>query len=210
MGRLSLHNMKYILLLLLFFNSRLLSYVSPEDFNEHLTPSHLLVGYLNSVLNHFWKQWSREYLLELRGSHRHSSTPSTLSNVKIGDVVVFHNEDHPRGFWRLTQVERLITVKDSHTRGAVVKLSTKNDHSMTLQHPLHLLYPLEINHCTEQSDQNLLTEFDRQPENNPENELPQDNQNEDSPPRRKPIRQSALRAQDCFKQWYSQLLNEDR
>ena len=79
-------------------NSRPLSYVSRDDCEEPLTPSHLIVGrrlwslpddlthsedaedpdfelsdevlqrrakYLNSVINHFWHRWSREYLLEL-------------------------------------------------------------------------------------------------------------------------------------------------
>jgi len=82
-----------------------------------------------------------------------------VSNIKIGDVViVVHNENHPRGFWRLGQVERLITEKDSHTRGTMVRLSNKNDHSTILQCPLQLLYSLEINHCSEESDQSLSTE----------------------------------------------------
>ena len=77
-------------------NSHPLSYISSDDTEEPLTPSHLLVGrrilslpdnlsyselddyyevtdvsiqrrakHLNSVLNHFWKRWSKEYLLEL-------------------------------------------------------------------------------------------------------------------------------------------------
>ena len=86
----------------MIINSHPLSYVTPDDLKEPLTPSHFLTGkrtmsipdgistdqnwdddiqitipelsrhmrHLNSVLNHFWKRWKREYLLELRESHR--------------------------------------------------------------------------------------------------------------------------------------------
>jgi len=133
-----------------------------------------------------------------------------VSNVKIGEVVVVHDENHPRGFWRLGQVERLITGKDGHTRGAVVRLSNKNGHSTTLQCPLQLLYPLEISHCSEPPQQNLSTESISQPEINSENEQPQDVPNKDNSPHRRLVRQAASRARDHFKEWLSQLLNEDR
>ena len=78
-------------------NSRPLSYLSIEDIEELLTPSHLLIGQrelnlsdgnlhcglfegndmeftheslnrrmdrLNKALNHFWKWWKNEYLLQ--------------------------------------------------------------------------------------------------------------------------------------------------
>ena len=83
-------------------NSRPLSYVSSDDIEEPLTPSHLLVGrrilglpedpcyevssdpdfdvtpktldkrmqHLSQILNHFWRRWRSEYLLNLRESHR--------------------------------------------------------------------------------------------------------------------------------------------
>lgn len=78
-------------------NSRPLAYLSSEDVEEPLTPSHLLVGYriltlpdptipddpdyspegmtrrmshLSRVLKHFWNRWKKEYLLELREFHR--------------------------------------------------------------------------------------------------------------------------------------------
>ena len=85
----------------MILNSRPLSYVSTEDLEEPLTPSHLLCGrrllslpddntsdspdfdpeitqgelnkrmhHLSNVMNHFWRRWRNEYLLELRNSHR--------------------------------------------------------------------------------------------------------------------------------------------
>ena len=98
-------------------NSRPLSYVHPDDLEEPLTPSHLIVGcrllslpdhltyiepvddedfglsvntlqqrtkHLNNVINHFWRRWS-----------------------KVSDVVVIHDEDSPRGFWKLVKGAKL-------------------------------------------------------------------------------------------------------
>ena len=106
-------------------NSRPLSYVSPNDLEELLTPSHLLVGrrltslpdhtqyeqepnedfktspeiltrrmrFLNNVLQKFWKQWKREYLLEPRNKHRGKGHLSKdHGTVSKGDVVVVRDD----------------------------------------------------------------------------------------------------------------------
>ena len=159
-------------------NSRPLSYVSSEDVEEPLTPSHLLVGrrilslpdnlcyqrdindddfevdsdhlnkrvkHLNNVINHFWKRWRHEYLLELRESHRTNQGESRGSPIATGDIVLVHDEHQPRGFWKLAQVKETIVGKDGRVRGAVLKLSTKDGQATFLRRPLQLLYPLEIN-----------------------------------------------------------------
>ena len=101
-----------------------LSYVSTEDTDEPLTPSHLMTGrrllslpdsfyygdriedeslisttdlnkrmiYLNKILENFWQRWNKEYVLELRNTHRSSTFKE--SNINIGDMVLvltFHN-----------------------------------------------------------------------------------------------------------------------
>ncbi len=92
-------------------NSRPVSYMSMDDIEEPLTPSHLLIGrtvlslpdhlcrgaeddgdirtgpeiltkrarHLNNVLDRFWAWWRKEYLLELRETHRHHHLPLTHS-----------------------------------------------------------------------------------------------------------------------------------
>ena len=123
-------------------NSRPISYLGSDDVEEPLTPSHLLVGrrtlnlpdnlayrdkefkitdealqktakHLSSVLNHFWKSWSKEYLLGLRDAHRQKCSSNTSPVVKVGDVVLVHNQDHPQGFWKMAQVQKLLTGRNS-------------------------------------------------------------------------------------------------
>lgn len=64
--------------------------------------------------------------------------------VKLGDIVVIHEDNLQRGLWKLELVQKPIIGKDGLTRGAVVKTRTHNqDRSTTLRRPLQRLYPLE-------------------------------------------------------------------
>ena len=163
----------------MILNSRPLSYVSTEDLEEPLTPSHLLTGrrllslpdcalrpktdldddldispthltnrmkYLNKTLDHFWRRWRLEYLLELRDCHRYGQgTGSTdKATVLVGDIVLVHSDDRPRGLWRLARVENLLRGADGHVRGAVVRVHFRDTRSTLLRRPLKRLYPLEV------------------------------------------------------------------
>ena len=159
----------------MILNCRPLSYVSSEDPEEPITPSHLLCGrrlmslpdgnasdtpdydtemrpqdvdrrmrHLSNVMNHFWKRWREEYLLELRNSHRYTTQNNTNKAVSTGDVVVVHDEDQPRGKWWIGKVEDPLVGADGHVRGAVVRVQSKGGKSTTLRRPVQRLYPLEI------------------------------------------------------------------
>ena len=159
-------------------NSRPLSYISAADYEEPLTPSHLLVGrrllnlpdhlehicnsgdedfevnasqlskrmkHLASVLNHFWKRWRSEYLNELRESHRYSAKKTKrCPSVSRGDVVIVHDDALPRGFWKLGQIQEVLTGRDGQSRAALVRVATRDRQHILLRRPLQLLYPLEI------------------------------------------------------------------
>ena len=156
-------------------NCRPLSYVSSEDPEEPLTPSHLLCGrrlmslpdsntsdspdydidvqprdlsrrmqHLSNILNHFWKRWRNEYLIELRNAHRHQSQNDASTAISIGDVVIVHEENQPRGKWRVGKILDLIAGADSCIRGAVVEVRSKGGKSVKLKRPVQRLYPLEI------------------------------------------------------------------
>ena len=66
--------------------------------------------YLHTILQHFWTRWRREYLLELRESHRRSQGHGSIK-ISIGDVVIIH-DDTPRGMWRLGLVEEKLQGRD--------------------------------------------------------------------------------------------------
>ena len=107
---------------------------------------------VNTVLEHFWKRWKREYmyLLELRESHHHANHPpkkSHCSPIAVGDMVLFHEDSKPRGFWKIAKVESLTTGTDGLTRGAVVKVVSSAGRPTMLRRPLQLLYPLEVQQC---------------------------------------------------------------
>ena len=118
-----------------------LSYVSSEDPEKPLTPSHLLCGrrlmslphsntsdspdydvdvqprdlsrrmqHLSNILNHLWKIWRNEYLMEPRDAHRHQSQSNSSTAISIGE------ENQPRGKWRVGKILDLIAGADSCIR----------------------------------------------------------------------------------------------
>ena len=158
-------------------NSKPLSYLSSEDIEEPLTPSHLLIGrrvlslpsyaphqyeedlevshssltrrmkYLDLTLDHFWKRWQTEYLLELRECHLYGGSGNNTGHntVSVGDVVLVHNEGCPRGLWRLARVEDVLIGADGYARSVIIRVHSKDTNSKLLKRPLRCLYPLEVN-----------------------------------------------------------------
>ena len=128
-------------------NARPLTYEYSEVDEEVLTPSHLIYGrriksipdeivepddvvseaqcsarfkYLSTRLAHFWNQWQREYLANLREFHR-CQVRNQNRTIEVGDVVVVYDEEKKRGEWKLGVVESLVKGKDSVVRGANVR-----------------------------------------------------------------------------------------
>jgi hypothetical protein len=155
-------------------NSRPLSYVTSDDLDEPLTPSHLQTGrrilslpdhlcrpskdavesgrslltkracHVNRTIDSFWRRWTREYLLELRESHRYHRGQTKTSPVAADDVVVIHSKDQPRGLWKLGRVKNVLVGHDGAIRGATVKVAGQGRQASTLNRPIQLLYPLEV------------------------------------------------------------------
>ena len=152
-------------------NSRPLTYVSSEDTDEPLTPSHLLVGYrvpslpnpsipedtvyspetltrrkqhLVETLTKFWRRWKKEYLLELREFHRNQVKGGMRYRLEKGEVVTVYDEGHPRGLWRLGKIEDVIQSTDGGVRGVVVKVTSRGGSVKYLRRPVQHIYPLEV------------------------------------------------------------------
>ena len=100
--------------------------------------------HINRTLDRFWKRWRQEYLLELRESHRYHHGHANPSQVSVGDIVIVHSADQPRGFWRLGRVKEVLVGRDEKIRGVVLRVAGKRHQAKLLQRPLQLLYPLEI------------------------------------------------------------------
>ena len=160
----------------MILNSRPISYVSADDTEEALTPSHILRGrrilslpgpigdidetddgdlgspdlsrrlrHLEKTMGDFWRRWRTEYLHELREAHRNAKRLKGQDRlIAVGDMVVLYDEKHPRGFWRIGKVERLISGVDGEIRGASVRVHTNRINTLMLNRPIQHLYPLEV------------------------------------------------------------------
>ena len=168
---------------------------SEDDSDVTPTCLHRRLRYLNSVLNHFWRRWKIEYLLELRESHRYQGMNSIASPISIGDVVLVHDEGKARGFWKLARVEDLVTGRDGLVRGAVLRVASRKGRATVLRRPVQRLYPLEIHGPAKGDmqdatcvDQNTLAEVDGNREEDSECPIP-----------KRPRRAAAAEAKDRLK-----------
>ena len=121
---------------------------SEDDSDDDLDLSHEALGrrmkHLNKTLDHFWKRWRLEYLIQLRECHHYDKGTNVSEKIHVGDIVLVHDEHHPRGFWKLAKVEKLIEGSDGHARGAVIRTPSKGTKTTILRCPLKFLYPLEL------------------------------------------------------------------
>uniref|UniRef100_A0A7M6DQ45 Integrase catalytic domain-containing protein n=1 Tax=Clytia hemisphaerica TaxID=252671 RepID=A0A7M6DQ45_9CNID len=113
-------------------NNRPLTYVYPE-MEEALTPNHLIFGrrinmvaeklgertaqvekrvqYLETLLEHFWNRWNKEYLTELR-EHYQQKYMKRRPIAKVNDIVLIMDDKLARSKWRVGIIEKLIPSKD--------------------------------------------------------------------------------------------------
>ena len=105
------------------------------------------IEHTQRLLEHFWKRWKGEYLVGLRDMHRFNITSGGRGrHIALGDIILVHDEAHPRTYWRLGKVEKLIKGCDEQIRAAVVRVASRSGIT-TLKRPVQLLYPLETNHA---------------------------------------------------------------
>lgn len=151
-------------------NSRPLTYLYSDGLEEPLTPAHLVKGrrllglperiedkdedfnetahtarkreqYLSRVLQHYWRRWKEEYLVDLREYHKIQHKRNNVPGIKQGDVVTIEDENRRnRTSWQLARVESVLKGQDNVARGARVRLANGN----VIERPLQKLYPLEI------------------------------------------------------------------
>ena len=115
-------------------------------------------------------------------------------------MVIVHEEGLPRSFWRLGCVESLIVGRDGKTRGATVRITGKNQRLASLNRPLQLLYPLEVDHSTDL----------RETPPKPPRESEKQDESEEEPIRQsRPQCAAARRGEEKRKVWTHELQDED-
>ena len=125
-------------------NSRPLTHVSTchEDL-EALTPFHFLIGRASpnlppgifevqdlscrrrwrqaqTMCDHFWRRWRKEYLPTLSVRHKWKTEQR---NLKTGDLVIVVQDNAPRSSWTLGRVVRPVPGTDGRVRAAEVRTS---------------------------------------------------------------------------------------
>lgn len=149
-------------------NSRPLYELSTDaDSEEVITPSHLLYGYAINALpepditdadsthlqrysrtiqlyQKFWKKWSTDYLHKLQ---RRSKWTKSQANVKVGQLVLFKEDNlHPTR-WLMGRITKLHPGSDNRVRAVELKHGTS-----TFLRPIAKLCPLAGNETLNGTD----------------------------------------------------------
>ena len=75
--------------------------------------------HLNFTLNHFWKRWRTEYLLQLRECHSYIKSGVKSREPRVGEVVLLQSDSKLR---KLARVQQTLRGKDGRVRGVVLQL----------------------------------------------------------------------------------------
>ena len=97
---------------------------------------------LDTTIGHFWKIWSREYLLSLRerpSKHAQRKNAKAM-RPQLGELVIVSDKDQPRAMWKLARICKVHKSSDGFVRSADVLLPNKR----TLHRSVCHLYPLEV------------------------------------------------------------------
>ena len=100
--------------------------------------------YHQKLLEQFTNRWRREYLLSLREHHSVKHRNSSIPHIKVGDVVLLHDESTKRSFWKLAVMNELIQGSDNKVRAAVIKVGSDKSPAKLLKRSIQHLIPIEV------------------------------------------------------------------
>jgi hypothetical protein len=105
--------------------------------NESLKKTHQRTA---KVADDFWKRWEKEYLLELKSFHTLSPLKGKVVKVRLGDVVLLHEDCRPRHMWKRARVEELKVGRDGISRTVVLRTTSGS----LCARPIQMVIPLEV------------------------------------------------------------------
>ena len=118
---------------------------SDEDITEINTAENSAKRWrhMNIIIKRFWRKWQKEYLINLRESHKMNTSKESLK-INVGDVVSIFEVGLKRRHWKVGKVLTIIRGKDDVIRGALVQIFNEKNGKETINRPLQKLYPSEI------------------------------------------------------------------
>lgn len=97
---------------------------------------------VEQIRQHFWKRWSREYLVNLQ--RRNKWLKNKGPQVKVGQLVLCRDDNLPPLKWSLGRVQAVLPGEDKIVRTAVIKTATGE-----YKRPASKLCVLPIDDCDE-------------------------------------------------------------
>jgi hypothetical protein len=142
---------------------------SSDDY-ETLTPAHFLIGrtpislpqpcvleiplnrldhyqFLQRIVQEYWKEWSKEYLLQLQ---QRNKWKQVQDNIQIGQIVLIIDDNQPPAQWAMGKIIEAIHGEDKLIR--VVNIRTQKG---ILKRPIHKLCILPVKDENEISSSKL-------------------------------------------------------
>ena len=159
-------------------NSRPLTYVNDDNYQEALTPFHIMFGrninsryvtaneiddnvsakeltsrvrHVQIVTKHYLRRFYDEYINNLREYHRYQLRKSNKECLlKIDDVVIIKEDGVPRMNLKKAKVEKLIKGDDGYVRGAELTIYQRGTGKTNrIRRPVQSLIPLEVSRYDE-------------------------------------------------------------
>ena len=93
---------------------------------------------LQTILNHFWSRWRREYVTSLRQFQKSKQNKSATQAIKKNDIVIIYDEKVPHV--KLGRVVDIIPSRDCNIRA--VKIIVDKTGAI-INRPINKLYPLK-------------------------------------------------------------------
>ena len=103
------------------------SKVPVDNFSDQ-NPLSRRIAFIESLVNSFWKKWTRCYfpflLVEQKWHY-------TRRNVRVGDIVIIHDEDLARSDWKLGKMSDVIAGTDGVIRRLEIQYKSKGCNQFT-------------------------------------------------------------------------------